>query len=120
MEGYFSDNVFGSISTSSAYVINKESDRKINGPAVFIFASIMISSPVISDMYIFATYNLEITIGYVLSSISLILFQTYIKSKNMKDAVYSTIVIALAICIYESFIPVFICQVCILFISLER
>ena len=78
------------------------SDLGIKKNAIFAFAILFISSPIISYVLYFSTFSVEVSIGYLFAVFSIENFLLYIKSNDYMTGIKCIIFLTIAIAIYQS------------------
>ena len=94
----------------AAILFNILFDRLIPKISMFskiIFSVLLITSPIHLELMIFNSCTLIIGIGFTLVALSLLLVQDYLKTKNKKNLVYSTILLMICVSWYESLLVVY-------------
>ena len=98
-------------------ILFKEVSRnQIHKVAYLIFSGFFISYPLIHEIFVYTPASLSIGLGFFLIAISLILIYEFIQCKKIRYAVIACLNIFLAIGLYESFAPVYLCGMLIIFI----
>ncbi len=94
-------------------LFDRVSKGKLNDNVYTIFSCLFISYPLISEIFTFTPASLSIGIGYFLTAISLMIgyesiFNCYSKIKGI---IFETILLCLAVYLYESFAAVYLCGI---------
>ena len=83
--------------------------NKIHPVAYLIFSGFFISYPLIHEIFVYTPASLSIGIGFFLIGISCISVYELLQCQKVRYAIIAGLCIFLAIGLYESFAPVFLC-----------
>ena len=114
--------IFLSAAAAALAVVMKSSTQNKLKPALYtVFACLFVSYPLINEIYIYNGANLNISIGYFLTAVSVLLAETVIGTPdNRKKVVISTLFNCLIwiflMSLYESFAFVYILLVCVVMV----
>jgi len=103
--------VFLVLSAISFCVLFKRVKDNSNILPFTAFSCIFVSYPLINEIFVYTPASLSIAIGYFMTAISLIIMNEFIKENKMIYMIFSTILLFLAISLYESFMTVYLAAI---------
>ena len=92
-------------------LLKKASKDKLSITAINIFGLIFVTYPLINEIFIYMGAALLISLGYLLTAISIMLFNKYREENKYKYLFLNIILNCCILAIYESFAVVYICGV---------
>lgn len=89
-------------------LIKRITKNKINLISYIIFSCLFISYPLMPEIFTYTPASLNTCLGYLLTIIALIITREFIENKKIKNLLYSSVLLCIAISLYESFASVYL------------
>jgi len=92
-------------------IFKVSSNNKLHQLSYTIFSCVMISYPLMSEIFCFMTASFTICISFIFISSTLLLMNSFLLTKKFSYIIIATLAIVIVISSYESFTTVYICGV---------
>lgn len=89
-------------------LFKKITNDKLSLGAYIVFSCLFLSYPIINEIFVYTPAGLSIALGFFMISISLIFIYECINNFTTSNILYATLLLFLAISLYESFLPVYL------------
>ena len=89
---------------------------KLSMASKTIFSCLLVSYPLINEIYVYGGGNVNVCLGYVMTAAALLLYQQWYSEKKKLSLLWLFIDLFFVVSLYESFAVVFLCGVIMLFI----
>lgn len=94
----------------------RASKGKITVGAQIIFSCVLVSFPLMNEIYVYGGGNVNVCLGYLLTSAALLVYYEWYSEKKKYALAVDFVILFFVVSLYESFAVVFLCGVISLFI----
>ncbi len=97
-------------------LLKKVSNNKLHWASYVIFACLLISYPLMAEIFIYMTASISICLGFALTALALYLSSVFLESKKVTHALIVIVLLYFTLSLYESFASVYLAGVFIILI----